>query len=87
MKSVLVIDTPKSCSECEHKCKLYLHYHDNHVNKKQLESFRHPQCPLKQLPSKEEIVSKYIETTNGQLNGKMMNFIDLIYSDNKEEKE
>jgi len=85
MKSVLVIDTPESCSECKLSIKgmriclpLGEYCHKGEI---------HPQCPLKQLPSKEEIVSKYIETTNGQLNGKMMNFIDLIYSDNKEEKE
>ena len=75
MKSILVIDTPKSCSECplfddvfewhyvEKKTNSCVTGHSLYCNamehsveiKKGEQCNRHPQCPLRQLPSKEEI--------------------------------
>ena len=97
MESVLVIDTPKSCSECKLSFKgmriclpLGEYCHKGEI---------HPQCPLKQLPSKEETdmmkhwceVGILKEAHEFQINGsgfnstitRMDNFFNTIYGDNK----
>jgi len=81
MKSVLVIDTPKSCSECKLSFKgmriclpLGEYCHKGEI---------HPQCPLKQLPSKEHLTSVL---ENGDLfikNHTLQDIINTIYGDNK----
>ena len=81
MKSVLVIDTPESCSECKLSIKgmriclpLGEYCHKGEI---------HPQCPLKQLPSKEHLTSVL---ENGDLfikNHTLQDIINTIYGDNK----
>ena len=63
MKSVLVIDTPKSCSECPLSVKgmriclpLGEYCHKGEI---------HPQCPLKQLEDK-EYYKDIVDTLNSE---------------------
>ena len=53
-QSILVTDTPNSCSECEINCPL-ISEHTSFVEMQKYSTKRHPQCPLKQLPSKEKL--------------------------------
>ena len=76
MKSVLVIDTPESCSECKLSIKgmriclpLGEYCHKGEI---------HPQCPLKQLPA--------LPNKNSKLSNELDFFIDLtntIYGHHK----
>ena len=56
-KSILVIDTPKSCSECELKkiCKIYQDIKSYDIQGYQ-SSRQHPQCPLQDTT---ELIKKY----------------------------
>ena len=80
-KSILVIDTPTSCSECYivSICKLSPKYIHSAVNKN---------CPLKQLPSKDELRNaisdiKCLEQSRVGYDGleKLEKFINTIFEE------
>ena len=60
-KSLLVMETPKSCRGCnfasmEDWGNEYCDVQDGNVVIDKYNETRHPQCPLKQLPSEEEVL-------------------------------
>ena len=87
-QSILVMNTPESCSECI----LQVHHSNRKfmcsalrvlMNNGENIKSRHPQCPLKQLPSKEHLTSVL---ENGDLfikNHTLQDIINTIYSNNK----
>ena len=63
-KSLLVMETPKSCSGCKFNSmedwgNEYCDVQDGNVVIDKYDKTRHPQCPLKQLPNEEEVVKQW----------------------------
>jgi len=92
-KSILVIDTPKSCSECEYgnkrykidirtNCKLLKASGYDRHNVTPYKTDRHPQCPLKQIEDKEYYQDLIEVLAMNEMNLEartIQDFIDTIY--------
>jgi hypothetical protein len=101
-KSLLVMEIPKSCRGCnfasmEDWGNEYCDVQDGNVIIDKYNETRHPQCPLKQLPSKDEVLNilsvidghrvandKFEEHNYEQGFIALENIINTIYGDNND---